>query len=136
MWYPSLTTMTEWRLMRRMISLAMASDSTVLSLSFSTMMASDGHAAADQVGAADAAFGEDRVAARAARGHDAGREFAVIELERVIEPRAQDGRRAAAILRGAQHQDHVGRLRFVARRLLLDAHATTYDERDEQDGHR
>ena len=62
------------------------------------------------------------VAARAAGGHDAGRELAIIEFQRVIEPRLQHGRGVPAVLRGAQDQNDIGGARLIARGLLLDSH--------------
>ena len=103
-----------------MISAAIVVDSTVLSPSVSTMIGVARHAVLHQVRAAHAALGEDRVAARAARGQDARRQFPRVEIERMIQPRAQHRRRPAAILGRAQHQDDVGRLGLIARALLLD----------------
>ena len=41
-------------------------------------------------------------------------------VERMIQTRAQHRRRMAAVFGRAQHHDHIGRLRFVARGLVLD----------------
>ena len=68
---------------------------------------------------------------RAARGQDARSEFAIVQLQGVLQPRTQNRRRTPAIFRRSQHQDHVRRLRFLARALPLDAHGEECD-RDHQ----
>ena len=75
--------------MRRMISPAIAIESHRGFAFGSTTIASDGTPLLDQVRPAHAAFGEDRVAARAARGQDAGRELLLVQVERMVQPRAQ-----------------------------------------------
>ena len=90
-------------------------------------MASERHAVAHQIGAAHARFGEDGVAARAAGGQDARRQPQLVKLERVVEPRPQHLRRTPVIFGRAQHQDDIGRPRFVARGLALDAYRKIRD---------
>src|SRR5262249_15637038 len=56
----------------------------------------------------------------AARGHDSGRHPALVEIERMIEPRLEDGRWASAILRSAEHENDVGGTCFIALALTFD----------------
>ena len=60
---------------------------------------------AGQVSVAHAAFGVDRVAARASRSENMGGQATMVQFESVIEAGAQYRRRPSAILRCAQHQD-------------------------------
>ena len=59
--------------------------STVLSPSDSTTIASEGTSRLIRYGTADAAFGEDRVAAGAARGHDPRGHLLLVQIEGVVE---------------------------------------------------
>ena len=79
------------------------------------------HAAADEVVAADGAFGEDGVAAGAAGGDDARREFALKERERVVEAGLEDGRWFSAVFGSAHDDDDVGGLGFVDSGLGVNA---------------
>ena len=94
-----------------------------------------GHAMAHQVSAAHAAFGEHRLSAGAAGGHDAGSQLAPVQVQGVVQAGSQHRRGPAMILRGAKHQDDVSRSRLVHGRLPFDAVGQAKDA-DRQDGQR
>ena len=100
-------------------------------------MASEGTPLAAQIGPADLAFGEDRIAAGASGGHDPRGQIQLIELQRVIEPRLEHRRWIAVIFGRSEYQDHVGRLRFFAGGLALnfDGYPGGVDQA-ERDNHR
>ena len=72
-----------------------------------------GYAFADEVIAADFAFGEVGVAAGAAGGEDAGGEALAVKIEGMVEAAFEDGRGAAAVFGGTEVEDEVGGLLFV-----------------------
>lgn len=73
-----------------------------------------------KIGAADSAFGEDRVAAGASGSDNERRHVTEIEKKGVIETGFQNGRRTAAILGGAEYDDGVGGACFIDLGLALD----------------
>ena len=72
-----------------------------------------GNAFADEVVAADFAFGEVGVAAGAAGGEDAGGEALAVKMEGMVEAAFEDGGGAAAVFGGTEDEDDVGGLFFV-----------------------
>ena len=72
-----------------------------------------GDAFADEVVAADFAFGEVGVAAGATGGEDAGGETLAVEIEGVVESAFEDGGGAAAVFGGTEDEDDIGGMSFV-----------------------
>lgn len=79
----------------------------------------DGDTFAGKIMAADFRLSMNRVAARATGGDEPGGEALLVEMQSMVETAAQDGGGAAVPLRGAEHDDDVGRLGFVNFGLLL-----------------
>jgi len=73
----------------------------------------------NEVRAADAPFGVVRIAACAAGIDQNGRQLFLIEIQRVIEARPEDGRRPSAILGRAEHQDGILILAHMAQKEVL-----------------
>jgi hypothetical protein len=78
-----------------------------------------GNAFADQVFLAHKALGV-LIAAGTAEGDDERGDAAMVELERVVEPRAVDGRRPAIVLRRAKNADGVGGRSLILIRVDLN----------------
>src|SRR6516164_9598510 len=77
----------------------------------------------DQISSAHGALRENGIAAGAARSHDSWREALLVKSQRMVQPRAQHRRGSAAVFGGSQHQNHIGRLRLIPLRLLLDPYS-------------
>ncbi len=120
--------MTERSPMRRMISDAALSEyAVVLALRLHNDRLGR-HAAVDQIGTPDAAFGERRISAGAARGENVRREMPLVEIDRMVEPPLEDRRGMAAIFGRSHDHNHVRRTGFVARALPGNPHR----ERDQK----
>ena len=91
-----------------------------------------GHAAFQEVVRARGRLGEP-IAGPLAAGHDDDRREALLpQIERVVEPGGQHGRRPPVVLRGAEHDDRVGSLRAVVARCEPHLHERDPDVEGEE----